>query len=231
MTFVASPRIRSVGCVYADRCVYAPRICAGTRWWVSLHGWVRIRAPQGAYTQVGAYTQARGAYKRVGAFTRAAGAHTQRVRIHTRVCIRRWVRLREWLGAYTQRVHICTPGCVRGTRVGASLTARAARVGRGRRVCGAQGGRTERFDLPRHSHYSGGQGLSLWCFNIVRGEILTFPDTRTHYSGVIRLWCFKSGVCGGRPPRKRKRADRAPRAGSCRYAVFPLRVYNAPPTA
>ena len=162
MTFVASPRIRSVGCVYADRCVYAPRICAGTRWWVSLHGWVRIRAPQGAYTQVGAYTQARGAYKRVGAFTRAAGAHTQRVRIHTRVCIRRWVRLREWLGAYTQRVHICTPGCVRGTRVGASLTARAARVGRGRRVCPGREnmrlcGRTERFDLPRHSHYSATQ--------------------------------------------------------------------------
>jgi hypothetical protein len=150
MTFVASPRIRSVGCVYADRCVYAPRICAGTRWWVSLHGWVRIRAPQGAYTQVGAYTQARGAYKRVGAFTRAAGAHTQRVRIHTRVCIRRWVRLREWLGAYTQRVHICTPGCVRGTRVGASLTARAARVGRGRRV-------------PRAGEPS----------------VLTFPDTLT----------------------------------------------------
>ena len=158
MTFVASPRIRSVGCVYADRCVYAPRICAGTRWWVSLHGWVRIRAPQGAYTQVGAYTQARGAYKRVGAFTRAAGAHTQRVRIHTRVCIRRWVRLREWLGAYTQRVHICTPGCVRGTRVGASLTARAARVGRGRRRC-AQGGRT--------------------CGFAGEPSVLTFPDTLT----------------------------------------------------
>ena len=204
MTFVASPRIRSVGCVYADRCVYAPRICAGTRWWVSLHGWVRIRAPQGAYTQVGAYTQARGAYKRVGAFTRAAGAHTQRVRIHTRVCIRRWVRLREWLGAYTQRVHICTPGCVRGTRVGASLTARAARVGRGgRRV--PRAGRTERFDLPRHSHYSGGQGLSLWCFNIVRGEILTFPDTRTHYSGVIPMvfqkWSLRRPPAAHRGPR------------------------------
>ena len=153
MTFVASPRIRSVGCVYADRSVYAPRICAGTRWWVSLHGWVRIRAPQGAYTQVGAYTQARGAYKRVGAFTRAAGAHTQRVRIHTRVCIRRWVRLREWLGAYTQRVHICTPGCVRGTRVGASLTARAARVGVG--------------GVPRRPGRD------------PRTEILTFPDTLT----------------------------------------------------
>ena len=168
MTFVASPRIRSVGCVYADRCVYAPRICAGTRWWVSLHGWVRIRAPQGAYTQVGAYTQARGAYKRVGAFTRAAGAHTQRVRIHTRVCIRRWVRLREWLGAYTQRVHICTPGCVRGTRVGASLTARAARVGRGRRC------------VPRAGEPS----------------VLTFPDTLT--TQAVRGYPYgvsKAGVC------------------------------------
>ena len=217
MTFVASPRIRSVGCVYADRCVYAPRICAGTRWWVSLHGWVRIRAPQGAYTQVGAYTQARGAYKRVGAFTRAAGAHTQRVRIHTRVCIRRWVRLREWLGAYTQRVHICTPGCVRGTRVGASLT---ARVGRGRRVP-AGAGRTERFDLPRHSHYSGGQGLSLWCFNIVRGEILTFPDTRTHYSGVIPMVFQKWSL--RRPPA----AHRGPRVVSLR-GISAARIQRTP---
>ena len=48
MTFVASPRIRSVGCIYADRCVYAP---------------------DAAYTHMCLYAVV-GAYMRVGAFTR-----------------------------------------------------------------------------------------------------------------------------------------------------------------
>ena len=171
MTFVASPRIRSVGCVYADRSVYAPRICAGTRWWVSLHGWVRIRAPQGAYTQVGAYTQARGAYKQVGAFTRAAGAHTQ-------------------------RVHICTPGCVRGTRVGASLTARAARVGVG--------------GVPRRPGRD------------PRTEILTFPDTLTHYSGVIPMVFQKwSLAILWRPPRIGPRVVSLAVYFRCAYTTHP----------
>ena len=151
MTFVASPRIRSVGCVYADRCVYAPRICAGTRWWVSLHGWVRIRAPQGAYTQVGAYTQARGAYKRVGAFTRAAGAHTQRVRIHTRVCIRR-------VGAFTR-----VAGCVYAA--GAYMHARVCTRYAGRCVVNraSRAGGTWAACVPRAGEPS----------------VLTFPDTLT----------------------------------------------------
>jgi hypothetical protein len=38
------------------------------------------------------------------------------------------------------------------------------------------------------------QGLSLWCFNIVGGEILTFPDSRhSHYSGVIPMVFQHSG--------------------------------------
>ena len=128
MTFVASPRIRSVGCVYADRCVYAPRICAGTRWWVSLHGWVRIRAPQGAYTQVGAYTQARGAYKRVGAFTRVAGCvYAAGAYMHARVCTR---------------------------YAGRCVVNRASRAGGSGRCAQAARARSENrdFDLPRHSH-------------------------------------------------------------------------------
>ena len=43
------------------------------------------------------------------------------------------------------------------------------------------------FDLPRHSTPTT-QGLSLWCFNIVGGEILTFPDTPTAQG--LSLWCF-----------------------------------------
>ena len=73
MTFVASLRIRSVGCVYAGRCVYAPD-AAFTH--------MCVYAGVGAYTRVGVYTQAgvrirggcvyasRGAYTRVGANTR-----------------------------------------------------------------------------------------------------------------------------------------------------------------
>ena len=47
MTFVASPRKRSVGCVYAGRCVYAPD-AAFTH--------TCLYAGVGAYTQVRAYT-------------------------------------------------------------------------------------------------------------------------------------------------------------------------------
>ena len=49
MTFVASPRIRSVGCIYADRCVYAPD---------AAYTHMCLYAVRGAYTRVGAYTQA-----------------------------------------------------------------------------------------------------------------------------------------------------------------------------
>ena len=76
MTFVASPRIRSVGCIYAGRCVYASGRCVYAA---------------GAYTHQGAYT-------RVGAFTRVVGAYTQRVHIcymHPGRCIRGSVRIRE----------------------------------------------------------------------------------------------------------------------------------------
>ena len=48
MTFVASPRIRSVGCIYADRCVYAPD---------AAYTHMCLYAVVGAYTRVGAYTQ------------------------------------------------------------------------------------------------------------------------------------------------------------------------------
>ena len=34
------------------------------------------------------------------------------------------------------------------------------------------------------------QGLSLWCFNTVGGEILTFPDTPTTQG--LSLWCFNT---------------------------------------
>jgi len=50
MTFVASPRKRSVGCVYAGRCVYAPD-AAFTH--------TCLYAGVGAYTQVRAYTHPR----------------------------------------------------------------------------------------------------------------------------------------------------------------------------
>ena len=36
------------------------------------------------------------------------------------------------------------------------------------------------FDLPRHSHYS--RVIPIWCFNIVGGEILTFPDPCPRHS-------------------------------------------------
>ena len=58
-------------------------------------------------------------------------------------------------------------------------------------VCSAGRGPGRDFDLPRHSHYS--EGLPLWCFNIVGGEILTFPDTPTTRG--LSLWCFN--IVGG----------------------------------
>ena len=39
------------------------------------------------------------------------------------------------------------------------------------------------------------QGLSLWCFNIVGGEILTIPDTPTTQG--LSLWCFMHIVSYG----------------------------------
>ena len=61
MTFVASRRIRSVGCVYAGRCAYAPdaaftHMCLYAavgaytqrvrfRTWVRIRRWVRLREP------------------------------------------------------------------------------------------------------------------------------------------------------------------------------------------
>ena len=59
---------------------------------------------------------------------------------------------------------------------------------------GDRAGRAD-FDLPRHSRTT--QGLSLCCFNIVGGEILTFLVPRhSHYSGDrLSLWCFN--IVGG----------------------------------
>ena len=70
---VRSGCVYTPGCVYAGRCVYASAGCVYAA---------------GAYTHQGAYT-------RMGAFTRVVGAYTQRVHIHTRVCIRGSVRIRE----------------------------------------------------------------------------------------------------------------------------------------
>ena len=63
MTFVASPRIRSVGCMYADRCAYAPDAAVSTHmclyavvaWWVHIRGLVRLRERVGVriYTRRG----------------------------------------------------------------------------------------------------------------------------------------------------------------------------------
>ena len=90
MTFVASLRKRSVGCVYAGRCVYAPDAAfTHTCLYAGVGAYTQVR--EGAYTRVGACvcTQAgvrirggcvyagRGAYTRVGVFTRAV------VRIHS----------------------------------------------------------------------------------------------------------------------------------------------------
>ena len=78
MTFVASPRIRSVGCIYADRCVYADGC---------------VYASGGCVYAAGAYMHP-GVYTRVGAYTRTVGAYTQGVcirtpsRIHRFLCIR-----------------------------------------------------------------------------------------------------------------------------------------------
>ena len=116
-------------------------------------------------------------YTQVGAFTRVAGCvYAAGAYMHARVCTR---------------------------YAGRCVVNRASRAGGTWAAC-AQGGRTERFDLrPSQtlSDYSGGQGLSLWCFNIVRGEILTFPDTRTHYSGVLPMVFQKWSLRRGRPPR------------------------------
>ena len=50
MTFVASPRIHCVGCIYADRCVYAPD---------AAYTHMCLYAVVGAYTRVGAYMHPR----------------------------------------------------------------------------------------------------------------------------------------------------------------------------
>ena len=50
MTFVTSPRIRSVGCIYADRCVYAPD---------AAYTHMCLYAAVGAFTRVGVYTRPR----------------------------------------------------------------------------------------------------------------------------------------------------------------------------
>ena len=42
----------------------------------------------------------------------------------------------------------------------------------------------------------GAQGLSLWCFNIVGGEVLTFPDTPT--TPLVVRMVFQHRVSGGR---------------------------------
>ena len=115
MTFVASPRIRSVGCIYADRCVYAPD---------AAYTHMCLYAVVGAYTRVGAYTHpSQGAYTRVGAFTRAVGACTQWVRIHTRVRIRGWVRIREWWVRIHRGCVYAPPRVYTGFRVYAPPTA------------------------------------------------------------------------------------------------------------
>ena len=90
MTFVASPRIRSVGCIYADRCVYAPD---------AAYSHIYLYAVVGAYTRVGAFTRALGAVH-----IYAAGAY-----IHTRVCIRGSVRIRERWVCIREGVCIRTP--------------------------------------------------------------------------------------------------------------------------
>ena len=67
-------------------------------------------------------------------------------------------------------------------------------ITRGRRWSGFVGGWTlgasgRDFDLsacPADTPTT--QGLPLWCFNIVGGEILTFPDTPTTQG--LPLWCF-----------------------------------------
>ena len=66
------------------------------------------------------------------------------------------------------------------------------------------------------------QGLSLWCFNIVRGEILTFPDTRTHYSGVIPMVFQKWSLRRPGPPRASGPPGRvATRYFRCAYTTHP----------
>ena len=55
------------------------------------------------------------------------------------------------------------------------------------------------FDFDHTRHFGPTtQGLSLWCFNIVGGEILTIPDTpTTEHSGVIReTWGFLYDLVG-----------------------------------
>ena len=82
MTFVASPRIRSVGCIYADRCVYAPN-AAYTHMCL--------------YAVVGAYTE----YAGGGAYTRVVGAYTRTVGVYTQEgCIRTPSRIHRFLCPY-----------------------------------------------------------------------------------------------------------------------------------
>ena len=92
-------RIRSVGCVYADRCVYAPD-AAFTH--MCLYAvvldcwWVRLAVYAGRCVYAG------------------RGAYTQWVHICTRVCIRGSVRIRErWVRTYAAGVHVYVnaPGC------------------------------------------------------------------------------------------------------------------------
>ena len=93
MTFVASLRIRCVGCVYAGRCVYAP---------------------DAAFTHTCLYAGV-GAYTRVRAYTNGVYAHP-RVRIHRWVCIRRQGCVYAGgagRGAYTRgRCEYASAGCV-----------------------------------------------------------------------------------------------------------------------
>ena len=71
-------------------------------------------------------------------------------------------------------------------------------ITRGRRWSGFVGGWTlgasgRDFDLsacPADTPTT--QGLPLWCFNIVGGEIFTFPDTPTTKG--LPLWCYQHDI-------------------------------------
>ena len=128
MTFVASPRIRSVGCIYADRCVYAPD---------AAYTHMCLYAVVGAYTRVGAFTQAAGAYTRVGAYTRTVGVYTQGVCIRTPSRIHRFLRIRTppdcvYAGRRPNALR-CVVGLALGGRVPASARIRRVRAEGSRR--------------------------------------------------------------------------------------------------
>ena len=157
MTFVASPRIRGVGGIYADRCVYAPD---------AAYTHMCLYAVVGAYTRVCAYTRALGAYTQVGVRLRERWVHIRSGRAYTpgcvyagrcvyasggcvyaaythrRVRIRGSVRIRErWVLVRSGCVY--TPGCVYAGRCvyasGRCVYAAGAytRVGAFTRVVGA----------------------------------------------------------------------------------------------